>query len=195
MLTLKLDLSPWIELTDDQFYELCQHHRDYKFERNSKGELLMVLPTGGETGNRNIDLSYQLQAWSRRNPNLGIAFDSSTCFKLPNGANRSPDASWVKRERWEALTAGERRKFPPLCPDFVVELRSPTDSLKETREKMQEYRENGACLGWLIDPQTRSVEIYRSEREVEILQSPVTVSGEDILPGFVLEVRPVMGTN
>ncbi|MCC3416029.1 MAG: Uma2 family endonuclease [Microcoleus sp. PH2017_29_MFU_D_A] len=195
MMTLKLDLSPWIELTDDQFYELCQHHRDYKFERNAKGELLMVPPTGGETGNRNMDLSYQLQSWSRRNPNLGIAFDSSTCFKLPNGGNRSPDASWVKRERWEALTAEERRKFPPLCPDFVVELRSPTDSIKETREKMQEYRENGACLGWLIDPQTRSVEIYRSDREIEILQSPVTLSGEDILPGFVLELRSVMGTN
>ena len=195
MLTLKLDLSPWIKLTDDQFYELCQHHPDYKFERNAKGELLMVPPTGGETGNRNMDLSYQLQAWSRQNPNLGIAFDSSTCFKLPNGANRSPDASWVKRERWEALTAEERRKFPPLCPDFVVELRSPTDSIRETREKMQEYRENGVCLGWLIDPQTRSVEIYRTDREIEILQSPVTLSGENVLPGFVLELGPVMGNN
>lgn len=195
MMTLKLDLSPWLELTDDQFYELCQHHRDYKFERNAKGELLIVPPTGGETGNRNMDLSYQLQSWSRRNPNLGIAFDSSTCFKLPNGGNRSPDASWVKRERWEALTAEERRKFPPLCPDFVVELRSPTDSIKETREKMQEYRENGACLGWLIDPQTRTVEICRIDREIEILQSPVTLSGEDVLPGFVLELRSVMGTN
>lgn len=195
MLTLKLDLSPWIELTDEQFYQLCQHHPDYKFERNAKGELLMVPPTGGETGNRNMDLSYQLQSWSRRHPNLGIAFDSSTCFKLPNGANRSPDASWVKRERWEVLTAEERRKFPPLCPDFVVELRSPTDSIKETREKMQEYRENGACLGWLIDPQTQSVEIYRSDREIEILQSPVTLSGEDAWPGFVLELRLVMGMN
>ena len=195
MLTLKLDLSPWIKLTDDQFYELCQHHPDYKFERNAKGELLMVPPTGGETGNRNMDLSYQLQAWSRQNPNLGIAFDSSTCFRLPNGATRSPDASWIKRERWEALTPEQRRKFPPLCPDFVVELRSATDSIRETREKMQEYRENGICLGWLIDPQTRTVEIYRIDREIEILQSPVTLSGEDVLPGFVLDLGPVMGTH
>jgi len=203
MLTLKLDLSPWIKLTDDQFYELCQHHPDYKFERNAKGELLMVPPTGGETGNRNMDLSYQLQAWSRQNPNLGIAFDSSTCFRLPNGATRSPDASWIKRERWEALTPEQKRKFPPLCPDFVVELReaklsrreSPTDSIRETREKMQEYREKGVCLGWLIDSQTRTVEIYRIDRDIEILQSPVTLSGEDVLPGFVLDVGPVMGTN
>jgi len=144
-----------------------------------------------------------LQAWSRQNPNLGIAFDSDTCFRLPNGATRSPDASWIKRERWEALTPEQKRKFPLLFPDFVVELReaklsrreSPTDSLRETLEKMQEYRENGVCLGWLIDPQTQSVEIYRIDREIEILQSPVTLSGEDVLPGFVLELGPVMGNN
>jgi len=196
MLTsFKLDLSQLIELTDDQFYKLCRMHPDYKFERNAKGELLLMSPTGGETGNRNLDLSYQVQGWSRRHSNLGIAFDSSTCFKMPKGGNRSPDASWVKRERWEALTPEERRKFPPLCPDFVVELRSPTDSIREMREKMEEYLENGALLGWLIDPERQIVEIYRPGREVEVLQSPSTLSGEDVLPGFVLEVGPVMGIN
>ena len=114
---------------------------------------------------------------------------------MPNGGDRSPDASWVSRERWEALTPEQKRKFPPLCPDFVVELRSPTDSIREVREKMQEYMENGARLGWLIDPQTQIVEIYRAGREVEVLQSPSTLSGEDVLPGFVLDVAPVMGSN
>lgn len=193
--TFKLDLSKFIELTDDQFYQLCRVHPDYKFERNAKGELLIMSPTGGETGNCNADLTFQVQGWSRRNSNLGIAFDSSTCFKMPKGGDRSPDASWVSRERWEALTPEQKRKFPPLCPDFVVELRSPTDSIREVREKMQEYLENGARLGWLIDPQTQIVEIYRPGRQVEVLHSPSTLSGEDILPGFVLEVAPVMGSN
>ena len=191
MLTLKLDLSPWIKLTDDQFYELCQHHPDYKFERNAKGELLMVPPTGGETGNRNMDLSYQLQAWSRQNPNLGIAFDSSTCFKLPNGANRSPDASWVEKSRWSALTPEQREKFIPLCPDFVIELVSPSDSLKKSQEKMQEYMENGCRLGWLINRKKREVEIYRPGQDVEVLQSPLTLSGENVLPGFVLNLQKI----
>ena len=195
MLTsFKLDLSQLIELTDDQFYKLCRMHRDYKFERNAKGELLLMSPTGGETGERNSSLNGQVWVWNQQRK-LGIAFDSSTCFKMPKGGNRSPDASWVKRERWEALTPEERRKFPPLCPDFVVELRSPTDSIKEMREKMEEYLENGALLGWLIDPERQIVEIYRPGREVEILQSPSTLSGEDVLPGFVLEVGPVMGIN
>ena len=192
MLTLKLDLSPWIKLTDDQFYELCQHHPDYKFERNAKGELLMVPPTGGETGNRNMDLSYQLQAWSRQNPNLGIAFDSSTCFRLPNGATRSPDASWIKRERWEALTPEQKEKFAPICPDFVVELRSTTDSLEKLRAKMKVYVKNGARLGWLLDRKNRKVEISRQGSDVEILDSPATLSGEDVLPGFVLDLSDIL---
>ncbi|WP_445305139.1 Uma2 family endonuclease [Microcoleus sp. Pol12B4] len=150
-----------------------------------------------------MDLFYQFQACSHPNPNLGIAFDSSTCFRVPNGATRSPDPSWIKCERWEALSPEQKRKFPPLCPDFVGELReaklsrreSPTDSIRETREKMQEYRENGVCLGWLIDPQTRSGKIYRIDREIEILESPVTLSGENVWSGFVLELGPVIGNN
>lgn len=184
-----LELS--IDLTDEQFFELCQQNRDYRFERTANGELLIMPPTGGETSNCNIELSFQLQAWSRQN-NLGIAFDSSGGFKLPNGANRSPDASWIKRERWDALTPEQKRKFLPLCPDFVVELLSPTDSLKTTQKKMQEYIDNGAKLGWLLNRKNQQVEIYRPGQPVEILQSPTSLAGEDILPGFVLDLKGIL---
>ena len=190
-ITLPPTLKLHLELTDEQFFLLCQHNRELRFERTAKGEILIMPPTGGETGNRNADLTFQLQAWSRQN-NLGKAFDSSTGFKLPNGANRSPDASWVKRDRWFALTPEQRKKFLPLCPDFVVELRSPSDALKETQEKMQEYIDNGARLGWLIDPQTRRVEIYRPNQNVEILENPATLSGSDVLPGFVLDLNCII---
>ncbi|WP_026733633.1 Uma2 family endonuclease [Fischerella sp. PCC 9605] len=180
-----------IDLTDEQFWQLCQNNRDLRFERTASGELIIMSPTGGETGNRNIELAYQLQAWSRQNK-LGKAFDSSTGFKLPNGADRSPDASWIAIERWESLSREQRRKFLPLCPDFVVELCSPSDSLNKTREKMQEYIENGARLGWLIDAEARRVEIYRPGRDVEILENPSTLSGEDVLPGFLLDLTTIM---
>ncbi len=180
-----------IDLTDEQFWQLCQQNQEWKFERTASGELLIMSPTGGETGNRNIEIAYQLQGWSRKN-NLGKAFDSSTGFKLPNGANRSPDASWITIEKWESLTAEQRRKFLPLCPDFVLELRSPTDSLKKIREKMQEYIENGARLGWLINVEARQVEIYRQGKDVEILQAPTTLSGEDVLPGFIFDLTTIM---
>lgn len=190
-ITLPPTLKLHIELTDEQFFLLCQHNRDLRFERTATGEILIMPPTGGETSNRNADLTFQLQAWSRQN-NLGLAFDSNGGFILPNGATRAPDASWVKRDRWEALTPEQRKKFLPLCPDFVVELRSPSDSLKDTQEKMQEYINNGARLGWLIDPQTLDVEIYRPNSNVEILENPATLSGEDVLPGFVLDLQPIM---
>ncbi len=190
-ITLPPTLELKIDLTDEQFFQLCQNNRDLQFERTASGELLIMPPTGGETGNRNIELSYQLQSWSRQN-NLGKAFDSSGGFKLPNGADRSPDASWVRRERWEALTPEQREKFLPLCPDFAVELRSPSDSLKKIQEKMQEYIDNGARLGWLIDRKNKRVEIYRPGRDVEILENPATLSGEDVLPGFVLDLTPIM---
>jgi Uma2 family endonuclease len=180
-----------INLTDEQFFELCQHNRDYQFERTASGELIIMPPTGSETSIRNADLTYQLQAWNRETK-LGVAFDSSGGFKLPNGADRSPDASWVKKERWDALTPEQKDSFAPLCPDFVVELRSKTDSLKKLQDKMQEYIDNGARLGWLIDRQNRRVEIYRLGQDVEILQNPATVSGEDVLPGFVLDLAEIM---
>ncbi len=190
MTTITLDLNPIIQLTDEQFFQLCQHHRDYQFERTKLGELIIMTPTGSETSNRNMELSFQLQAWSRKYK-LGVAFDSSTGFKLPNGAERSPDASWVRKERWNALTLEQQQKFAPLCPDFVIELLSSTDSLPKTREKMVEYIENNARLGWLIDRKNKQVEIYRPGKEVEMLQSPVTLSGEDVLPGFVLELKEI----
>jgi Uma2 family endonuclease len=186
-----LSLPDTLKLTDEQFFELCQSNRDYQIERTASGDLLIMPPTGGETGRRNIDLLFQLQAWSRQSKS-GVAFDSSTCFKLPNGADRSPDAAWIKRERWNALTAEQKEKFPPICPDFVLELRSSTDSLKPLQEKMEEYRENGARLGWLIDPKARQVEVYRPGQKVEVLENPAILSGEEVLTGFVLNLESIM---
>ncbi|MEG4030858.1 MULTISPECIES: Uma2 family endonuclease [unclassified Microcoleus] len=180
-----------IELTDEQFFQLCIDNRDLRFERTASGGLIIMPPTGSETGNFNIDLSYQLQSWSRQNKHLGIAFDSSTGFKLPDGTDISPDAAWIRRDRWDALTAEEKKKFAPICPDFVVELRSTTDSLEKLRAKMKVYVKNGARLGWLIDRKNRKVEISRQGREVEILDEPATLSGEDVLPGFVLDLTDI----
>jgi Uma2 family endonuclease len=187
MTALTLNLNPIVTLTDEQFYQLCQENENIKIERTTKGELIIMPPVGGETGNRNGKLTQQLFNWTDRDRS-GIAFDSSTGFKLPNGADRSPDASWVKLERWNELTSEQKQRFVPLCPDFVVELLSPSDSLKNAQEKMIEYRDNGARLGWLINRKTRQVEIYRPGEDVLILDSPSTLSGEDILPGFVLNL-------
>ncbi|MCC5607052.1 Uma2 family endonuclease [Nostoc sp. CHAB 5834] len=180
-----------IDLTDDQFFQMCQKNRDYRFERTASGELLIMPPTGSDTGNRNFDIVVELGIWNKQTK-LGKGFDSSTGFTLPNGAERSPDASWVKIERWNALTPEQQEKFAPICPDFVVELRSRTDSLKELQEKMQEYIENGTQLGWLIDRKNKRVEIYSSGKDVEILDNPVSLSGENILPGFVLHLEQIM---
>ncbi|MDY7012261.1 MAG: Uma2 family endonuclease [Cyanobacteriota bacterium] len=189
MKTFILDMTS-VPLTDEQFFQFCQDNRDLKFERNANGDLIIMTPTGSETGNRNIEIAYQVQAWSRQN-NLGIAFDSSTGFRLPNGADRSPDAAWVRRERWEALTPEQQTRFAPLCPDFVIELRSKSDSLAELRRKMEEYRDNGIRLGLAIDRVSRTVEIYRPRQEMKVLNNPATVSGEDVLPGFVLTMAPI----
>ena len=181
-----------LELTDEQFFQLCIDNRDLRFERTASGGLIIMPPTGSETGNFNIDLSYQLQSWSRQNKHLGIAFDSSTGFKLPDGTDISPDAAWIRRDRWDALTAEEKKKFAPICPDFVVELRSTTDSLEKLRAKMKVYVKNGARLGWLLDRKNRKVEISRQGSDVEILDSPATLSGEDVLPGFVLDLSDIL---
>ncbi len=180
-----------MDLTDEQFFALCQRNRDYRFERTTSGELVIMSPTGSETGNYNGKLTQRLFNWTDTN-DLGIAFDSSTGFKLPNGGDRSPDVSWVKRERWEALTSEQQKKFAPICPDFVVELRSETDSLSELQLKMREYIDNGARLGWLIDRKNKCVEIYRPQQEVEVLQSPTHLSGEDVLPGFILDLKDIL---
>jgi Uma2 family endonuclease len=195
METLTLKVPPAVGLTDEQFYQLCVANQEWRLELTAKGELIIMPPTGGETGIRNSDIIAQLVIWNRQTK-LGKVFDSSTEFRLPNGAKRSPDASWVRLERWEVLSAEDKKRFPPLCPDFVIELRSETDSLKELRAKMREYRDNGARLGWLIDPQTPSVEIYRPFVEVETISfssdAPPTLSGEDVLPGFVLDLIPIL---
>jgi len=190
MVYLQSPLKLELQLTDEQFFELCHKHRNLKFERTATGDLIIMSPTGGITSDRNSDINFQLRAWNR-DRKLGKVFDSSGGFKLPNGAERSPDASWVKLQRWKALTLEEQKRLVPLCPDFVVELRSPSDALSKVQEKMREYRENGAELGWLIDPQRQVVEVYRPSREVELLQSPKTVSGETVLPGFVLDLAEI----
>lgn len=191
MTALTLNIPSTLKLTDEQFYQLCLANRDLRLELTAQGELIVMPPTGGGTGKRNIKISTQLEIWSSQN-NLGVTFDSSTGFKLPNGATRSPDASWVSKERWESLTLQQQEQFPPLCPDFVVELRSPSDALADIRLKMQEYLVNGSRLGWLIDPQTQQVEIYRTNQEVEIMRSPTTLSGEDVLPRFMLNVTQIL---
>ena len=191
LLTLPPILKLNIELTDEQFFQLCQDNRDYRFERNANGDVIIMPPTGSETGRRNVKITTQLELWSSQN-NLGVVFDSSSGFKLPNGAERSPDASWVTRERWDALTPEQQERFAPLCPDFVVELRSKSDSRKTLQEKMQEYLDNGAQLCWLIDRQNQQVEIYRQGKEVKVFESPKTLSGEDILPGFDLNLTEIL---
>ncbi|MEG3846195.1 Uma2 family endonuclease [Microcoleus sp. herbarium19] len=190
MTTLTLNLNPIIKLTDEQFFQLCQENENIRLERTAEGELIIMSPAGGETGSSNAGLTAQIWIWNQQSK-LGKVFDSSTGFKLPNNANRAPDASWVKLERWDALTSEQQKKFPPICPDFVVELMSPSDSLKETQDKMKEYRDNGAVLGWLINRKSRQVEIYRPHQEVEVLESPATVSGEDVLPGFILNLESI----
>ena len=190
MTTLTLNLNPIIKLTDDQFFQLCQENENIRLERTAKGELIIMSPAGGEAGSSNAGLTAQIWIWNQQHK-LGKVFDSSTGFKLPNGANRAPDASWVKLETWNALTPEQQQKFPPICPDFVVELLSPSDSLKETQDKMKEYRDNGAVLGWLINRKSRQVEIYRPHQKLEVLESPATVSGEDVLPGFILNLESI----
>jgi Uma2 family endonuclease len=190
MTAYTINLNPVIRMTDEQFYELCRANPDVKFERNARGDLLIMAPTGGETGQSNANLTADFVIWNRKSQ-LGIVFDSSTGFKLPNGANRSPDVAWVRRDRWEILTPEQRKRFPPIAPDFVLELMSPTDTLQETQAKMREYIENGVKLGWLLDSETKRVEIYRSSEDVEILDAPKTLSGEDVLPEFTLNLDSI----
>lgn len=185
-----LDFSPVINLTDEQFETLCQANREVRFERSAAGELIVMPPTGGETGRRNLSLAGQMWVWNQATQ-LGQAFDSSTGFKLPNGATRSPDVAWVKNERWQALTPQQQRQFVPLCPDFAIELLLTSDQRADTQAKMGEYLANGLMLGWLLVPIERQVEIYRPHQSVEILNNPTTLSGELILPGFHLDLTEI----
>jgi Uma2 family endonuclease len=174
----------------EKFFRFCMDNKNLRIELSAQGELTITPPTGGETGRKNGKLNVRLGIWAEQD-GKGEYFDSSTEFELPNGAFRSPDASWILKERYYALAPAERKKFPPICPDFVVELRSETDRLPPLKEKMAEYIANGARLGWLIDPGKRQVYVYRPRAEVEILHNPATVSGEDVLPGFVLQLAEI----
>jgi Uma2 family endonuclease len=186
METVVLNLET-VNLTDEQFYRLCQANQTWNLERNQKGELLIMPPVGGNSGKQEANLIVKVGVWNEQTQ-LGEVFSSSTIFRLPNGGDRSPDVAWIKRERWEALSAEEREKFPPLCPDFVIELRSRTDSLTSLQDKMREYLASGLRLGWLINPQQQQVEIYRLNSDMEIINLPAILSGEDVLPGFVLNL-------
>jgi Uma2 family endonuclease len=188
---LNLPVEMQLQVTPEQFEALAQANRTLQLERTAKGVLIVNPPTGWETGERNFSLVGQLYLWRDRTGQLGKAFDSSTGFILPNGANRSPDLSWIAQSRWDALNAAEKTTFPQICPDFVVELRSDSDNLAPLRAKLQEYIENGAALGWLIDPQNRQVEIYRVGQAPEILINPSELLGEQILPEFVLNLREI----
>lgn len=190
MTALILNLSPTIELTDEQFFQLCVHNRDLRLEQTAQGELIIMPPTGWKSGNRNSKLTQRLGNWTDAD-GTGLAFDSSTGYILPNGAKRSPDASWVSRERLEALNPDPNR-FLPMAPDFAVELRSANDDLKTLQKKMQEYIDNGVRLGWLIDPQNQRVEIYRIGQDVEVWQSPISLLAEDVLPGFILNLIDIL---
>ncbi|MDQ3132212.1 MAG: Uma2 family endonuclease [Acidobacteriota bacterium] len=187
-LPIVLDFRDVLEkITDDEFENFCRHNPDVEIELTKEGELVIMPPTGGKTGIRNFSLIGYFFNWVEKDGS-GVAFDSSTVFKLPNGAKRSPDLAWIKNERWEKLTDDEQEKFPPLCPDFVVELRPASDSLKNLRNKMTEYIKNGATLGWLIDPIEKKVHVYRKNGETKILKNPESVGGEPLLENFSLEM-------
>jgi len=183
-LILKLDT---VQLTDEQFYQLCQNNRELNFERTTKGHLIIMTPVAGESGNREAELIIDLGIWNRQTK-LGYTFSSSTIFKLPNGADRSPDAAWIRRERWEALTPEQRKKFPPIAPDFIIELRSASD-VATLRQKIQEYLDAGVQLAWLINPQQQQVEVYRQQQQIKLINLPTQLSGEEILPGFNLSLE------
>jgi Uma2 family endonuclease len=176
-----------VELSDEQFYQLCQINEYYKFEQTAKDELIILPPSNLITGNREAELNGNLMIWNRQTK-LGKVFSSSTVFTLPNGGKRSPDVAWIANERWDSLTIQEKEIFAKICPDFVIELRSRTDSLSQLQEKMQEYLNSGLRLGWLIDPQNQQVEIYRQNQSVEIVSLPTSLSGENVLLGFILEL-------
>ncbi|PMB47119.1 hypothetical protein CEN39_24990 [Fischerella thermalis CCMEE 5201] len=190
MVNLTIAIPQAFKITHEQFKELAAVNHELRLERTATGELILMPPVGSDTGKRNTDIVGQVWLWNRQTK-LGVVFDSSTGFHLPNGADRSPDAAWIKLERWEKLTKEEQEGFAPICPDFVVGLRSPSDSIETLREKMKEYMENGAKLGWLIDRKNSKVEIYRQEKEIEVLDHPSNVSGEDVLPGFILDLTEI----
>jgi Uma2 family endonuclease len=188
---LVLHFGPLLKrLTEQEFFDFCQWNSFWRIELTAEGDLIVMPPAGSETGNYNFNLSGLFAVWVRQD-GTGLGFDSSTGFTLPNGARRSPDLAWIRRERWEQVPADERKRFAPICPDFVVELRSPTDSLTMLQGKLVEYIANGAQLGWLIDPLQRKVYVYRPGAEMTVLEEPKEICGDPVLPGFALELAQV----
>jgi Uma2 family endonuclease len=191
--SVKVDLSALMvlpEMSDEQFYEFCRLNADLRIERSAQGEVIVMPPTFADTGNRNNKLSYQVTRWAEEN-DTGEVFDSSAGFTLPNGATRSPDVSWIQPDRWNALTAKQQASYAPICPDFVIELRSDSDSLKGLQEKMREYIENGAVLGLLVDRKNKNVYCYRADGSVGLLHNPPVVSCEPELPGLTLQMAKI----
>jgi Uma2 family endonuclease len=187
---LELQLGQALQLSDDELFELCARNSELRIERNAEGDLIVMTPAGGASAHRNLLIVAQLASWARHD-GTGVGFDSSGGFLLPGGAMRSPDAAWVRRERLESLSAAAKERFLPLCPDFLIELRSPSDRLADLQAKMAEYREAGARLGWLVDPLERRVHVYRPGRAVEVLEAPAVVLADPELPGFALELEGV----
>jgi len=187
---LTVNLPAIKSMSVEQFYEFCLANRDLRIERTATGEVIIMPPAFSDTGNRNLKISQQVANWADQD-GTGETFDSSAGFTLPNGATRSPDASWIKLERWNALTEEQKASFAPICPDFVIELRSSSDTLKGLQDKMQEYIANGVSLGLLIDRNNRKVYIYRPNQEPEILDNPETVTGDPELAGFVLQMAKI----
>jgi Uma2 family endonuclease len=178
-------------VSPEAFWDLCVANPDLRLTRTAKGELIVMAPAGSETGSRNAGLTSHLWNWNAAN-GLGMVFDSSSGFRLPNGFTHAPDTAWIAKGRWDALTPEEKKKFAPICPDFVAELMSPSDTRSETRDKMREFVAQGARLGWLLDPKAVEVEIHRPGQPVEVLKRPATLSGEDVLPGFVLDLKGLL---
>jgi Uma2 family endonuclease len=187
---LTVNFPAIVKMTQVQFSEFCQANQELRIERTAQGEVIIMPPAFSDTGNRNFNIALQLGVWAEQN-GTGIGFDSSAGFSLSNGATRSPDASWIRLERWNALTAAERASFAPICPDFVIELRSASDTLISLQTKMQEYIDNGASLGWLIDRKNRQVYIYRPDLAPEVLEQPELVTGDPELPGFELKMAKI----
>jgi Uma2 family endonuclease len=187
---LLVHLRPAVDMTEEQFFEFCQINRDLRIERSADGDLIIMAPAGARSGARNAEITLQLVQWAKQD-GRGVAFDSSAGFRLPNGAVRGPDAAWVDRSRLDVLDDETKDRFLPLCPDFVIELRSPSDALKTVQEKMEEYRANGARLGWLIDPVTRRARVYTPDAPPRELVNPAELTGEPVLPGFVLNLTAI----
>lgn len=187
---IRVELGSLLPQTDDELYELCARNPELRIERTAEGEIEIMSPAGGASSHRSLQAAVALAIWAEVD-GTGTAFDSSAGFLLPNGAMRSPDLSWVLRSRLAAVPPETRERFLPLCPDFVVEIKSPSDRLRDLEAKMAEYRDNGARLGWLIDPEARRVHVYRPDREVEVLEDPERVTGDPELPGLVLDLAPV----